>query len=91
MDLARLDPEYMKELTTHHVGGHLKVAQEHSDVTTLTAMKRPPVENFEEFDQSFRDASAEAGKEQYLVPYFISAHPGSDVGAMIDLAVFLKA
>ncbi len=90
MDLARLDPEYMKELTTHHVGGHLKVAQEHSDATTLTAMKRPSVENFQEFDSRFKEASAEAGKEQYLVPYFISAHPGTDVKAMIDLAVFLK-
>ncbi|MEM7260829.1 MAG: YgiQ family radical SAM protein [Planctomycetota bacterium] len=90
MDLARLDPDYIDELTQHHVGGHLKVAQEHSNQRTLTAMKRPTVENFEEFDEAFRESSRRVGKEQYLVPYFISAHPGSDVDAMIELAVFLK-
>ncbi|MEM7231485.1 MAG: YgiQ family radical SAM protein [Planctomycetota bacterium] len=90
MDLARLDPEYMDELSKHHVGGHLKVAQEHSDHETLERMKRPAVENFTEFDREFQRASKEAGKEQYLVPYFISSHPGSDVESMIELAVFLK-
>ncbi|MBI1824798.1 MAG: YgiQ family radical SAM protein [Planctomycetes bacterium] len=90
MDLARLSPEYMHELTTHHVGGHLKVAQEHSDATTLTLMKRPAPETFQDFDKKFREESKRAGKKQYLVPYFISAHPGTDLNAMIDLAVFLK-
>ncbi len=90
MDLARLSPEYMHELTTHHVGGHLKVAQEHSDATTLAMMKRPEPGTFQDFDEKFRAESAKAGKKQYLVPYFISAHPGSDLAAMIDLAVFLK-
>ena len=90
MDLARHEPEYMKELVEHHVGGHLKVAQEHSDETTLDKMKRPSVSNFEAFDRSFKEASARVGKKQYLVPYFISAHPGTDLDAMIDLAVFLK-
>jgi len=90
MDLARLSPEYMHELTTHHVGGHLKVAQEHSDANTLTLMKRPEPGTFQDFDQKFRAESAKAGKKQYLVPYFISAHPGTDLNAMIDLAVFLK-
>lgn len=90
MDLARLSPEYMKELTAHHVGGHLKVAQEHSDSTTLSMMKRPAPTTFQDFDRKFREQSKKAGKEQYLVPYFISAHPGSDLNAMIDLAVFLK-
>ncbi len=90
MDLARLSPEYMHELTTHHVGGHLKVAQEHTDANTLTLMKRPEPGTFQDFGQKFRDASAKAGKKQFLVPYFISAHPGTDVNAMIDLAVFLK-
>lgn len=90
MDLARLSPEYMHELTTHHVGGHLKVAQEHTDAGTLTLMKRPEPGTFQDFDQKFRAESAKAGKKQFLVPYFISAHPGTDVNAMIDLALFLK-
>jgi len=90
MDLARLSPEYMKELTAHHVGGHLKVAQEHTDSQTLSAMKRPAAENFQDFADQFARESKRAGKEQYLVPYFISAHPGGDIHAMIDLAVFLK-
>jgi uncharacterized radical SAM protein YgiQ len=90
MDLAQLSPEYMKELTAHHVGGHLKVAPEHTDDATLSAMKRPGVSNFKRFAEEFQEESKRAGKEQYLVPYFISAHPGSDLKAMIDLAVFLK-
>lgn len=90
MDLARLSPEYMKELAAHHVGGHLKVAQEHSDTNTLSMMKRPAPTTFQDFDRQFKDQSKKAGKKQYLVPYFISVHPGSDLNAMIDLAVFLK-
>jgi uncharacterized radical SAM protein YgiQ len=90
MDLAQLSPEYMKELTSHHVGGHLKVAPEHTDNRTLEAMKRPTISNFKRFADEFESASEKAGKEQYLVPYFISAHPGSDLHSMIDLAVFLK-
>lgn len=90
MDLARLSPEYMRELTAHHVGGHLKVAQEHTNDTTLALMKRPAPETFEDFDRQFRQQSQDAGKKQYLVPYFISAHPGTDVHGMIELAVFLK-
>ena len=90
MDLARLSPEYMRELTAHHVGGHLKVAQEHTDAGTLGVMKLPAPATFQDFDRQFRQESKKAGKEQYLVPYFISAHPGSDVKAMIDLALFLK-
>ena len=90
MDLARLSPQYMRELTAHHVGGHLKVAQEHSDATTLSLMKRPAPGTFEDFDRQFHEESKKSGKKQYLIPYFISAHPGSDVAAMIELAVFLK-
>jgi len=90
MDLAQLSPEYMDELVTHHVGGHLKVAPENTDEETLRLMKRPRLANFEGFAEEFRRKSKEAGKKQYLVPYFISAHPGSDLGAMIELAVFLK-
>jgi radical SAM superfamily enzyme YgiQ (UPF0313 family) len=72
------------------VGGHLKVAPEHIDPTTLRPMKRPNVASFRAFAEAFEKCSREAGKEQYLVPYFISAHPGCDLKAMIDLAVFLK-
>lgn len=90
MDLAQLSPEYMHELTAHHVGGHLKVAPEHTDDKTLHVMKRPALDNFQRFAGLFREESKNAGKKQFLVPYFISAHPGSDLNAMIDLAVFLK-
>ena len=91
MDLAQLSPEYVKELAKHHVGGHLKVAPEHTDPGVLGLMKKPDIGNFGQFAQDFAEASKEAGKpKQYLVPYFIASHPGSDVHAMIDLAVFLK-
>ena len=83
-------PEYVGELAAHHVGGHLKVAPEHTDPTTLELMKKPAQEDFEVFARQFKAASAAAGKEQYLVPYFIASHPGSTVEAMIELAVFLK-
>jgi uncharacterized radical SAM protein YgiQ len=91
MDLAQLSPEYMNELTAHHVGGHLKVAPEHTDPHVLAQMKKPSIDNFGTFARDFKEASAQAGKpKQYLVPYFIASHPGSDLHAMIDLAVFLK-
>jgi uncharacterized radical SAM protein YgiQ len=91
MDLAQLSPEYMKELAAHHVGGRLKVAPEHTDPTVLGLMKKPVNDSFESFAQDFKKASHQAGKpKQALVPYFIASHPGSDLHAMIDLAVFLK-
>ncbi len=90
MDLARLSPEYVEELTAHHVGGHLKVAPEHTDAQTLRLMKKPAIEDFGAFAGQFAAVSERAGKEQYLVPYFIASHPGSDPKAMIDLAVYLK-
>jgi uncharacterized radical SAM protein YgiQ len=91
MDLAQLSPEYMHELAAHHVGGHLKVAPEHTDPTVLAAMKKPANDNFESFAADFKKASNDAGKpKQYLVPYYIASHPGSDLHAMIDLALFLK-
>jgi uncharacterized radical SAM protein YgiQ len=91
MDLAQLSPEYMKELTAHHVGGHLKVAPEHTDPVVLETMKKPPIDNFGTFARDFKKASQQAGKpKQFLVPYFIASHPGSDLHAMIDLALFLK-
>jgi len=90
MDLARLSPEYIAELTQHHVSGRLKVAPEHVDPGVLNSMKKPRHHTFEEFTEKFEEESKKAGKEQYIVPYFISSHPGSDLHAMIDLAVFLK-
>jgi uncharacterized radical SAM protein YgiQ len=91
MDLAQRSPEYLRELAEHHVGGHLKVAPEHTDPTVLGLMKKPDVDDFQGFAREFRKASAKAGKpKQYLVPYFIASHPGSDLHAMIGLALFLK-
>lgn len=90
MDLARKDPEYLQELAAHHVGGHLKVAPEHTDPEVLRLMKKPSADDYVEFDREFRAASQRVGKKQYTVPYFIASHPGSGVEEMIDLAVFLK-
>jgi uncharacterized radical SAM protein YgiQ len=90
MDLAARDEAYVDELVRHHVGGHLKVAPEHVSDDVLTAMKKPPQRTFEAFSDRFRAASKAAGKEQYLVPYFIASHPGSGVEEMIELALFLK-
>ncbi len=91
MDLANLDDRYIDELAAHHVGGHLKVAPEHQSDEVLGLMKKPSAQVFETFGEKFERASARAGKEQYLVPYYISSHPGSGVKEMVDLAVFLKA
>jgi uncharacterized radical SAM protein YgiQ len=90
MDLARRSPEYMRELAKHHVGGLLKVAPEHTDPDVLNHMRKPCNDDFEEFATAFQAESQRAGKKQYLVPYFIASHPGSDLDAMIHLAVFLK-
>jgi uncharacterized radical SAM protein YgiQ len=90
MDLARRSPRYMRDLTWHHVGGHLKVAPEHTDPTVLARMRKPSNDDFEKFGEAFLSESKKVGKKQYLVPYFIASHPGSDLQAMIDLAVFLK-
>ena len=90
MDLARRSPEYMKELVQHHVGGHLKVAPEHTDPEVLMKMRKPANDDFEKFTDVFNRESKKAGKKQYIVPYFIASHPASDLDAMINLAVFLK-
>jgi uncharacterized radical SAM protein YgiQ len=91
MDLAQRDPQYMADLATHHVGGHLKVAPEHTDPHVLELMKKPDNLDFEGFAKEFKKASAKAGKpKQFIVPYYIASHPGSDIHAMIDLALFLK-
>ncbi len=90
MDLALRCPEYIDELASHHVGGHLKVAPEHTDPETLRLMKKPGIEVFAEFARRFDQASSRVGKEQYLIPYFMASHPGCDLEAAIDLAVYLK-
>lgn len=90
MDLARRSPEYMRELTQHHVGGLLKVAPEHVDPQVLDLMRKPSGDDFEKFTASFDRESRRAGKKQHIVPYFIASHPGSGLDAMIELAVFLK-
>ncbi len=91
MDLAANEPEYLEDLAAHHVGGHLKVAPEHVSPRVLEMMKKPGRKGFEIFAERFEQASRRAGKEQYLVPYFIASHPGSGVEEMIELAIFLKA
>ncbi|MFP6655670.1 MAG: DUF3362 domain-containing protein, partial [Myxococcota bacterium] len=90
MDLAANEPEYLEDLAAHHVGGHLKVAPEHVSERVLKMMKKPGRKGFEIFAERLAGASKRAGKEQYLVPYFIASHPGSDVEDMIELAIFLK-
>jgi len=91
MDLAQRSPEYMRELAAHHVGGHLKVAPEHTDPHVLALMKKPDNADFQGFAREFKKASNDSGKpKQYVVPYYIASHPGSDLHAMIDLALFLK-
>jgi uncharacterized radical SAM protein YgiQ len=91
MDLAQLSPEYVRELATHHTGGRLKVAPEHTSPKVLELMKKPSIDNFGTFAEQFHAASAEAGKpRQQIIPYFIASHPGSDLDAMIDLALYLK-
>ncbi len=91
MDLAQRAPQYLEELAAHHVGGHLKVAPEHTDPNVLRLMKKPQINDYKSFDDRFKAASKQGGKpKQYTVPYFIASHPGSDLNAMIDLALFLK-
>jgi uncharacterized radical SAM protein YgiQ len=91
MDLANLDQGYINELAEHHVGGHLKVAPEHVDTDTLRLMKKPGVDVYVEFEERFKKASERANKEQYLVPYFVSSHPGCDGKSAVNLGEFLKA
>ncbi len=90
MDLAQRDDAYLEELAAHHVGGHLKVAPEHASSKVLELMKKPAADDFDGFAERFAAASKRAGKEQYLVPYFISGHPGTGPEEMIELAEFLK-
>ena len=90
MDLARRSEKYLDELVRHHVGGHLKVAPEHASDRVLNVMKKPSRNDFGAFGRAFTAASRRAGKEQYLVPYYISSHPGADLHDAIELASYLK-
>ncbi len=89
-DLAVEDPEYIRELVSHHVGGYLKIAPEHTEAGPLSKMMKPGIGSFERFKKLFDKYSREAGKEQYLIPYFISAHPGTSDEDMLNLALWLK-
>lgn len=90
MDIARESPEYIRELTRHHVGGRLKVAPEHTDPEVLNKMRKPSGDDFEHFTEIFHEESGKMGKKQQIIPYFIASHPGSDLDSMIHLAVMLK-
>ena len=89
-DLAVKDPEYVKELVTHHVGGYLKIAPEHTEDGPLARMMKPGIGSYDRFRELFEKYSKEAGKEQYLIPYFIAAHPGTTDLDMVNLALWLK-
>ena len=90
-DLAVQSPEYVKELVTHHVGGYLKIAPEHTEGGPLSMMMKPGIGSYDKFKQMFDKYSAEAGKKQFLVPYFIAAHPGTKDEDMMNLALWLKS
>ncbi|MEY2619972.1 MAG: hypothetical protein RL522_2974 [Pseudomonadota bacterium] len=89
-DLAVQSPEYVKELVQHHVGGYLKIAPEHTEQGPLSKMMKPGIGSYDRFKQMFEKFSAEAGKKQYLIPYFIAAHPGTRDEDMMNLALWLK-
>ena len=89
-DLAVQTPEYVKELVTHHVGGYLKIAPEHTEEGPLTKMMKPGIGSYDQFKELFEKYSREAGKEQYLIPYFVAAHPGTTDEDMMNLALWLK-
>jgi uncharacterized radical SAM protein YgiQ len=89
-DLAATSPEYVRELATHHVGGYLKIAPEHTEDGPLSKMLKPGIGSYETFKRLFDAASEKAGKKQYLIPYFIAAHPGTTDRDMLGLALWLK-
>jgi len=89
-DLALRSPEYIKELVTYHVGGYLKIAPEHTESDPLSKMMKPGIGAYDRFKEVFEKYSREAGKEQYLIPYFIAAHPGTSDEDMLHLALWLK-
>ncbi len=89
-DLALLDPDYMEELVRHHVGGQLSVAPEHICEEVLLLMKKPKFDRFLKFKKEFERLNQKHGKRQFLIPYFISSHPGTTLNHMLELALFLK-
>lgn len=89
-DLAVESPEYVRELVTHHVGGYLKIAPEHTEEGPLNHMMKPGIGSYDRFKTLFEKFSKEAGKQQYLIPYFIAAHPGTSDEDMLNLALWLK-
>ncbi|KAA3604900.1 MAG: YgiQ family radical SAM protein [Planctomycetota bacterium] len=90
-DLANRSPEYIEELAAHHVGGQISVAPESTDPAVLQLMKKPGIKEYERFEAAFRRASEKAGKEQYLIPYFIASHPGATEDGMEKQAQWLQA
>lgn len=90
-DIAVEDPRYVKELVEHHVGGYLKIAPEHTEKGPLDKMMKPTMSSYDAFKAMFEKYSKAAGKKQYLIPYFISAHPGTTDQDMINLALWLKS
>jgi uncharacterized radical SAM protein YgiQ len=89
-DLAVESPAYVKELVTHHVGGYLKIAPEHTEDGPLSKMMKPGIGAYDRFKQLFDQAAKQAGKQYYLIPYFIAAHPGTTDEDMLNLALWLK-
>ena len=89
-DLAVETPEYVKELVTEHVGGYLKIAPEHTEQGPLSKMMKPGIGTYDTFKAMFEKYSQEAGKKQYLIPYFIAGHPGTTDDDMLNLARWLK-
>jgi uncharacterized radical SAM protein YgiQ len=89
-DLAVESPEYVKELVTHHVGGYLKIAPEHTEDGPLSKMMKPGIGAYDRFKQLFDEAAKKAGKQYFLIPYFIAAHPGTTDEDMLNLALWLK-
>ncbi len=89
-DLAVRSPAYIRELASHHVGGYLKIAPEHTEPGPLALMMKPGIGTYDRFKTLFDQYSREAGKEQYLIPYFIAAHPGTRDEDMLALALWLK-
>ncbi|WP_324061792.1 YgiQ family radical SAM protein [Aeromonas caviae] len=90
-DIAVEDPRYIKELAKYHVGGYLKIAPEHTEEGPLSKMMKPGMGSYYSFKELFDKYSKEAGKQQYLIPYFISAHPGTTDEDMVNMALWIKA
>ncbi|CAA7626338.1 YgiQ family radical SAM protein [Magnetospirillum sp. SS-4] len=89
-DLAVRSPAYVDELVSHHVGGYLKIAPEHTEEEPLARMMKPGIETFERFRALFEASAGKAGRKLYLIPYFIAAHPGTSDQDMLNLALWLK-